>query len=52
VISQYDGIGAGDSCDENFVMFRRPGRKIMLSFNKIALRAAAAKPRAQLRLWY
>jgi hypothetical protein len=33
-------------------MFRQPGRKIMLSFNKSALREAAAKPRAQLRLWY
>jgi hypothetical protein len=33
-------------------MFRRHGRKLMLSFDKTALRKGAAKPRAQLRLWY
>jgi hypothetical protein len=33
-------------------MFRRHGRKPLLSFDKIALRKGAAKPRAQLRLWY
>jgi hypothetical protein len=45
-------MGAGDGYDENFVMFRRHGRKLMLSFDKIELRKAAAKPRVQLRLWY
>ena len=49
---EYDGICARDGCDENFVMFRQHGRKLMLSFDKTALRKAAAKPRAQLRLWY
>jgi hypothetical protein len=52
VVSGYDGTGAGDSRDENFVMFRGPGHKLMLSFDKTALRDGAAKPRAQLRLWY
>jgi hypothetical protein len=33
-------------------MFRQPGRKLMLSFDKTALRERAAKPRTQLRLWY
>ena len=45
-------IETGDSCDENFVMFHQPGRKLMLSFDKTALCDRAAKPRAQLRLWY
>jgi hypothetical protein len=52
VVSEYDGIRARDGCDENFVMFRRHGRKLMLSFDKTALREGAAKSRAQLRLWY
>jgi hypothetical protein len=33
-------------------MFRRLGRKLMQSLDKIALREGAAKARAQLRLWY
>jgi len=33
-------------------MFRWPGRKLMLSLDKTQLREHAAKPRAQLRLWY
>jgi hypothetical protein len=33
-------------------MFRQLGRKIMLSFDKTGLCEGAAKPRAQLRLWY
>jgi len=31
-------------------MFRRHGDKLMLSFDKTALREGATKPRAQLRL--
>jgi hypothetical protein len=50
--SEYERICARNSCDENFVMFRRHGRKLMLSFDKTTLRKAAAKPSAQLRLWY
>jgi hypothetical protein len=46
------GIRAIDSGNENFVMFRQLGRKLMLSFDKTALRERAAKPRTQLRLWY
>jgi hypothetical protein len=50
--SEYAGKRAIDGSDEKFVMFREPGHKLMESLDKTAWRDRAAKPRAQLRLWY